>query len=108
MLKPEGVAESEAGERRAAARIVDDLSHDTLEVAIALTEVKGPESRRTLAVVRVGLEYGPRSLTLRTDHSTHLGEIRCVGFGGRGRGTAGVCWLEKWWEIDIGFRDMLG
>ena len=40
----------------APARIVDDLLHNTLDVAIALSEVEGAELGRSLVVVRVGLE----------------------------------------------------
>ena len=40
----------------APASIVDDLLHNTLDVAIALREVKGAELRRGLVVVGVGFE----------------------------------------------------
>lgn len=40
----------------APARVVDDLLHNTLDVAIAFREVEGAELGRSLVVVRVGLE----------------------------------------------------
>ena len=72
VLVPEGVAEGDLGERRAAARVVDDVGDDALEVPVALAEVEGAEPGGALAVVGVGLEDGPRTLTLRADHTTHL------------------------------------
>ena len=38
------------------ASVVDDLLHNTLDVAIALRKVKGTELRRGLVVVGVGFE----------------------------------------------------
>ncbi|GMN32291.1 hypothetical protein TIFTF001_041708, partial [Ficus carica] len=68
----ERVAEGDLGERSASAGVVDDVGDDALDVAVALAEVEGAESRRTLAVVGVGLEYRPRTLTLGADDTTHL------------------------------------
>jgi len=56
LLVPEGVAEGDLGERSAAARVVDDLGDDALEVAVSLSEIEAPEPRRALAVVGVGFE----------------------------------------------------
>lgn len=72
VLVPEWVAESDLGERRATAGVVDDVGDDALEVPVALAEVEGAEAGGALAVVGVGLEHGPRTLTLRADHATHL------------------------------------
>lgn len=65
------MAEGDLGERRAAARVMDDVGDHALEVAVALPEVQAPEASRALAVVRVGLEDRACSLTLRTDHTSH-------------------------------------
>lgn len=72
LLVPEGVTEADSGQRSSAARIVDDLGDDALEVAVSLAKVEGPEPGRTLAVVSVGLEDGPGTLTLSSDDATHL------------------------------------
>jgi len=73
MLVPERVPESDASKRRTASGIVDDLGDDAFEVAVALAEIEAPEPRRTLAMVRVGLEDGACSLTLSSDYATHGG-----------------------------------
>nr|GLL22612.1 hypothetical protein CK203_099716 [Ipomoea trifida] len=74
VLEAEGVTEGDASERGAATGVVDDLRHHTLEVAIALAEVEGAEAGGALAVVGVGLENRSGTLTLSSDHSSHLGE----------------------------------
>jgi hypothetical protein len=84
VLVPERVAEGDLGERRAAARVVDDVGNDALEVPVALAEVEGAEPGGALAVVGVGLEDGPRTLTLSTDDATHLLRRRRRRGGGRG------------------------
>ncbi|MDG2870830.1 hypothetical protein P7M48_24410, partial [Vibrio parahaemolyticus] len=56
LLVSERVAEGDLGERRAAARVMDDVGDHALEVAVALAEVEAAEPRRTLAVVSVRLE----------------------------------------------------
>jgi hypothetical protein len=71
-LLPEGVAEGDFGERRATARIMDDISNDSLQVAISLAKVETAKACRPFAVVSVGLEDGSRSLTLSSDHTPHL------------------------------------
>ena len=42
---------------------MDDLLHNTLDVAIALREVKGAELRRGLVVVGVGFELKDKALS---------------------------------------------
>lgn len=77
VLKAEGVAEGNACERRAAPWVVDDLGNDTLQVTVALAEVKGAEARRSLPVVGVRFEDGTRTLTLRPNYASHFaGEQR--------------------------------
>lgn len=71
LLVAEGVAESDASERRSATRVVHDLGDHSLEVAVALPEVEAAEAGRSLAVVGVGLEDRPRTLTLSTNDTTH-------------------------------------
>jgi hypothetical protein len=88
VLVPEGMAEGDLGERRAATGVVDDVGDDALEVPVALAEVEGAEPGRALAVVGVGLEHGPRTLTLRTDNTTHL--------GGDGAAAAAGGVMRKW------------
>nr|GMC70146.1 60S ribosomal protein L2 [Ipomoea batatas] len=78
VLEAEGVTEGDASERGAATGVVDDLRHHTLEVAIALAEVEGAEAGGALAVVGVGLENRSGTLTLSSDHSSHLGEKAAV------------------------------
>jgi len=68
---PERVAEGDARERGPAPGVVDDVGDHALEVPVALAEVEAAEPRRALAVVGVGLEDGPRSLTLCSDHASH-------------------------------------
>lgn len=73
VLVTEGVAESDAGQRGATTRIVDDVGDDSFQVPIALAEVEGAEPGGAFPVVGVGSENGPCSLTLSSDHTTHLG-----------------------------------
>jgi len=56
LLVSEGMTESYLGEWGTAARVVDDVGDDTLEVAVPLPEVEAAEASRALAVVSVGLE----------------------------------------------------
>ena len=65
------MAEGDSGKRGTATRVVDDLGDDALEVAIALAEVEAAEPGGALAVVGVGLEDGPSTLTLSSDYTTH-------------------------------------
>mmetsp|Transcript_17284 Transcript_17284/g.53576 ORF Transcript_17284/g.53576 Transcript_17284/m.53576 type:complete len:224 (+) Transcript_17284:269-940(+) len=73
VLVAQRVAERHLGQRRTAARVVDDVGHNTLDVAVALGVVERAQLGRALAVVRLGHEHGTRALTLRTDHATHGG-----------------------------------
>lgn len=98
MLVPEGVAEGHLGQRRATARVVDDVGDDALEVPIALAEVEGAEAGGALAVVGVGLEHGARTLTLRADHTTHLG---VDGEGGAAAAAAAGGEMRKWARLGL-------
>jgi len=70
-LVPVGVAEVDDGQRSAATGVVDDVLHDTLDVAITLGVIDRTELRSALTVLDVGLEDRPSSLPLGTDHTTH-------------------------------------
>lgn len=79
LLVSERMAEADSGERGSATRVVDDLGDDALEVAVALAEVEAAESGGTLAVVGVGLEDRPCTLTLSSDDSSHGGfPLKCL------------------------------
>jgi hypothetical protein len=52
-LLPEGVAEGDFGERRATAGIMDDISDDSLQVAISLAKVETTKASGPLSVVSV-------------------------------------------------------
>lgn len=78
VLVAEGVAEGDSGERRAAARVVDDVGDDAFEVAVALAEVEAAEAGGALAVVGVGLEDAAGSFTLCADDPTHFSAARWI------------------------------
>mmetsp|Transcript_20562 Transcript_20562/g.51228 ORF Transcript_20562/g.51228 Transcript_20562/m.51228 type:complete len:223 (-) Transcript_20562:57-725(-) len=71
------VAEGHPGERGATAGVVDDVGHDTLDVPMALGEVRLAELGRALALGGVRGEDATRPLTLATDNATHPGRL-CV------------------------------
>ena len=70
-----GIPEVDNGERRTPARVVDDILHDALDVAIPLGVVDGPESGGPLPVLGVGLEDGAGTLPLGADNTTHFRKI---------------------------------
>lgn len=57
-LEAVGVAENDLGERSTTAGVVDDVLHDTADVAMALSEVVGPELGGGLVQTGVGREDG--------------------------------------------------
>jgi len=59
-----GVAEDDTSERSTPPRVVDDLLHETLDVAVTLTIVKSAVLSSALAVEGVGLEDATSTLTL--------------------------------------------
>jgi len=65
------VAEADLGERRTSARVVDDVLDDALDVTMTLGVIYSAQTSRSLAVVSVGLEHRPGSLTLSSDDTTH-------------------------------------
>ena len=69
-----GRAFSHLGQGGTAARVVDDVCDNTLDVVVALRIVQHAVLGGPLAVGVVGLEDGPTTLTLGPDNTTHLQE----------------------------------
>lgn len=67
LLELVGRVENDAGERRTTAGVVDDLLHETPDVAMALGVVEGAELRRVLPQAGVGSENAASALTLVAD-----------------------------------------
>lgn len=78
LLVAEGMAESDLRERGTSTGVVDDIGDHTLQVAVAFAKVEAAEPSRTLAVVGVGLENGPRTLTLCANYPSHSDSLVCV------------------------------
>mmetsp|Transcript_6582 Transcript_6582/g.19367 ORF Transcript_6582/g.19367 Transcript_6582/m.19367 type:complete len:231 (+) Transcript_6582:247-939(+) len=68
------VLELDFGQRRAAARLVDDGLDDALDVALLLGEIHLPHLHGALAEPRVRSEDGVLALTAAADGLTHLGD----------------------------------
>jgi hypothetical protein len=66
------VAEGHDGQRRATARVVDDLAHDALDEAVSLGVIHRAELGRTLAMEGVRLEARTGTFSLSSDDSAHL------------------------------------
>ena len=71
LLVLEGVAESDLGERRTTAWIMDDIDDHTLKVTISLVEVEAVKPGSALAALGVGLEDRTSTLSLGTNQSSH-------------------------------------
>lgn len=67
LLEPVGRVENDASERRATARVVDDLLHDTTDVAVAFGIVEAAELGGVLPQAGVGSENAASALTLIAD-----------------------------------------
>jgi hypothetical protein len=67
LLELVGGVEDDAGEGSATTRIVDDLLHDTTDVAMALGVVERPELRGSLPEAGVGSKDAAATLTLVAD-----------------------------------------
>ena len=72
VLVPDRVPEGHLGEWRTATRVVNDFCHDSLDVAISLAIVESPELGGSLSRPVDGLEDTSVTLTLSTNHATHL------------------------------------
>ena len=59
-------------ERRAAPRVVQDLAHHALDVAVPLGRIERAMPRGALPVRGVGREYAPAPLALGADDAAHL------------------------------------
>jgi len=71
-LVPVGIAEMDNSKGSTAARIVDDVPHDSLDVAITFGVVDGSESGSTLPALGVRRENRSGTLTLGTNYTTHF------------------------------------
>lgn len=70
-LVPVRVSEHNASNRRTSARIVHNLSDDTLDVPVSLGEVVGSQLGSSLSVSGNSLEDARGTLTLSTNYSSH-------------------------------------
>lgn len=66
---------------------MDDVSDNSLEVSIPLAEIETAKARRPLPVVSVRFEHRSRTLTLSSDHTTHLSLSLLTGAALRGGNT---------------------
>lgn len=71
-LIPERVTECHLCQGSTTAWVMDDVGYHSLEIPIALAEIKTAKTRGPLTVVSVRLEHRSRSLTLCSDHTTHF------------------------------------
>lgn len=74
-LESVGILELDLGNRGTSARVVADLLHDALNVAVSLGEVLSLVSDRTLASSGVGLVDGSLSLTTTSNDLSHFESI---------------------------------
>ena len=97
LLVAEGMAKCNLGKWSAATGIVNNVGDHSLQVAIAFSEIETAEPRRTLAVVGVGLENRPRTLTLGANYPSHSDSPVCVS----------AAQMEERWMGKLGFLAML-
>nr|XP_058909967.1 phospholysine phosphohistidine inorganic pyrophosphate phosphatase isoform X6 [Kogia breviceps] len=71
LLKTAWIPEDHLGKGRAAARVVDDVLHDTLGAAMLLGNVHGAQRRGVLSVLHLHAERGAGALPLPTDPAAH-------------------------------------
>ena len=86
LLEVVAVVELDLGDRRTTSRVVDDVLHDTADVAVFLGIVGRTQAARTLAVLGVGGEDGATTLALTTDDTTLRQESRQRGRQARATG----------------------
>lgn len=72
VLESVGVTEDDLGEGSTAASIVDDLLHNTTDVAMSLGVVESSELGGGLVEPRDGMEYRASALPLVSNNATHL------------------------------------
>ena len=68
---PVRIAEDNLGEGSTTAGVVDDFLHDTADVAVTFSEIKGAELGSTLTANGVSLEDRTTTFSLRADNATH-------------------------------------
>jgi len=66
------IAEVDDGEGSTTAGVMDDVFHDTLDVAITFGVVDGPELGSALPALGMCRENGTGTLTLGTNNPTHF------------------------------------
>jgi len=71
LLESVRISELNDGQRCATAGVVNDVLDNSLDVAVTLGIVGGAETGGAFAMFVVGRKNRPRSLTLRTNHSSH-------------------------------------
>jgi hypothetical protein len=72
LLELVGAVENDPGKRSTTTGVVDDLLHDTADVAMTLGEIEGSELGGGLVEAGVGSENAAAALTLVADNATHL------------------------------------
>ena len=72
LLVPDGVLEGDPGEGGTATGVVDNLLDDALHVSLLLAVVEAPELGGALPGTGDGLENAAITLTLSTNHASHL------------------------------------
>merc|ERR1719466_203460 len=72
LLKFVGISKLDDGQRRAASGVVNDVFDDAFDVAVAFGVVGGAEAGGAFSMFVVRREDRSRSLTLRSNHSTHF------------------------------------
>ena len=80
-LEVVGILELDLGNGGTSARVVDDVLHNSFDVAVSLGIVILLHGHRALASMGVSLEHGTLTLSLRANDLTHFilqrGEIVC-------------------------------
>eukprot|EP00070_Physeter_catodon_P033692 XP_028340586.1 phospholysine phosphohistidine inorganic pyrophosphate phosphatase isoform X2 [Physeter catodon] len=71
LLKTVWIPEDHLGKGRAAARVVDDVLHDTLDATVLPGKVHGAQRCGVLSVLHVHAERGAGALPLPTDPAAH-------------------------------------
>lgn len=119
-LEAVGVTEDDLGEGSATAGIVDNLLHNTTDVAMSLGVVEGSELGGSLVQAGDGVEYGGATLTLVADNATHLDGLlvaaeictkglrkeRLVFCNATRAIDRGLLWLEKMQQLISKFTSL--
>jgi len=65
------VSEANLSKRSTSAGVMNDVSHNTLNVTLSLSVIDGPKAGRSDSLASVGLEDSGVSVTLRSDYFSH-------------------------------------